>query len=505
MEFSALQGALETLLTLDSVLGLLIGVIVGSMTGVLPGLGAVGAMAVLMPFSMSLEPAGAILMLTGVYIGAQYGGSTTSILMKIPGESSSVITSIDGYELTKKGRGGAALAIAAIASFIAGTIAVAVLMFATPALADVALKFSSPEFFALGILALLTLARVTGGSTLLSFASALFGVMLSTIGLDPISGLPRFTLGSTGLSQGLEIAPIAVGMFGLAEILGSIGPRMKERVVAKIPLRELLPSREEARRSGPPILRGSVLGFVFGLIPGPAAVLATYASYAIERKVSPHKAELGKGAIEGVAGPEAANNAASGGAMVPLLALGIPFAAPTAILLGALTLQGYTPGPLLIPQEPELFWSIILGLYAANILLLVLNLPLVRLFTLLLRVPQDVLMAVVVLVALVGTFAIRNSYFDVAALIVMGVLGLVMVRAGVPRAPAILGFVLGGVLETSYSQTLALAGGNPGYILTRPIACSFLIVAALVIVVPMIIKVARRRHQRQPHETGSNS
>lgn len=323
---------------------------------------------------------------------------------------------------------------------------------------------------------------------------------MATIGLGPTTGLPRFTFGSTELSQGLDVAPIAVGLFGLAEILNSIGPNGERKPIARIPMRELLPTKAEVRRSTAPTVRGSGIGFLFGLLPGPAAVLSTFASYATERRVSKHRDELGSGAVEGVAGPEAANNAASGAAMIPLLALGIPFAAPTAILLGALTLQGYTPGPLLIPSQPELFWSIVLGLYAANILLLILNLPLIRLFTSLLRVPRDMLMAGIVLVTLVGTYAIRNSFFDVYVLIAMGLLGLGMLKAGMPRAPAILGFVLGGVLETSFSQTMALAAKDPTYIFSRPIAAVLLAAAVMVLVVPTILKIRRRARTREPEE-----
>ncbi len=509
MDFSLLSAALADLFTPSALIGLLVGTLVGSLTGVLPGLGAVGAMAVLMPFSVSLDATGAIVMLTGVYIGAQYGGSTTAILLRLPGESSSVITSIDGFEMTKRGRGGAALAISAIGSFVAGTLSVAALMFAAPALSDVAIRFSAPEFLTLAVLALFALSRVAAGSLALSLAAALLGVALSTVGVDPISGLPRFTFGIQELSRGLETATIAVGLFGLAEILGSVRSKRHQFDVANVRMRDLIPSREEVRRSGAPILRGSGIGFLFGLMPGPAAVLSTYASYGVERRVSKRKDEFGRGAVEGVAGPESANNAASGGAMVPLLALGIPFAAPTAILLGALTLQDVAPGPLLITQQPVLFLSIILGLYAANIVLLLLNLPLVRIFTLLLRVPQDFLLAGIVLVTLVGTYAVRNSIFDVYVVIAMGLLGHVMIRARIPRAPMILGFVLGAVIETSFSQTMALSGGDAFYLLHRPIALVFAVATVLVLVAPMLLGFVRRwrapdipeRRREEAHET----
>lgn len=479
-----------------SLVVILIGVLVGTVTGVLPGLGAVGAMAVLMPFSIVLEPAQGILLLAGVYLGAQYGGSTTSILMRVPGESSSVITAIDGYEMTKRGRAGAALAIAALASFVAGTVAVVVLMIVGPQLADVAVKFSAPEFLVLGVIALLVLARVTGGPFGLSMVAIAVGLGLSAIGMDPESGQSRLTFGLTEANVGLDITSVAVGLFGLAEVFFVIERRGKSASPAHVRPRELLPTREELRRSGPPMVRGGVIGFLMGLIPGPSAVLASYASYGVERRFSRHRDELGSGAVEGVAGPEAANNGATGGAMVPLLVLGIPFAAPTAILLGALTLNDVTPGPLLISEEPELFWTIIVGLYAANIMLLILNLPLVGLFTLLLRVPRDLLITAIVVVALVGTYAVRNSMFDVGVLIAMGVLGYLMVKGGIPRAPLILGFVLGGLIERSLVQTVALADGQVGYLLERPIALTILAVGIIGILTPTVLRRIRNSRLR---------
>lgn len=492
MDFSNLLPALNAVLQPAPLLGLLLGVLIGSLTGVLPGLGAVGAMAVLMPFSIALDPIAGILMLAGIYIGAQYGGSTTAILMRIPGESSSVITSFDGYAMTQRGRAGVALAISAIGSFIAGTLAVAGLMLLGPTLANVALNFSSPEFLALAFIALLVLSRITGDSFWLSFASALLGVVFATVGLNVISAVPRFTFGIQEFALGIHVTPLAVGLFGLVEIFLQLEGSEKPPRVHGVKLKELLPSRTDLRRSIAPIFRGGSVGFVFGLIPGPAAVMSTYASYTFERRVSKRKEEFGKGAVEGVAGPEAANNAASGSAMVPLLILGIPFAAPTAILLGALTLHGLSPGPALISQNPVFFWSIVLGLYFANAVLLVLNLPLIRLFTYILRTPSDILMGGVLLVTIIGTYAIRNSFFDVYVLLFMGVLGYLFAKAGIPRAPIILGFVMGGVLERSFAQTMALSGGNLAYLLNRPIVVGLGVVGILVFVLPPAVKRAAR-------------
>lgn len=503
MSFTDVVDGLAAVAQPDSLLVILVGVLVGTVTGVLPGLGAVGAMAVLMPFSIALDPAQGILLLAGVYLGAQYGGSTTAVLMRVPGESSSVITAIDGYEMTKRGRGGAALAIAALASFVAGTLSVAALMLIGPQLADLAVRFSAPEFLVLGLVALLVLSRVGGEPFALAMVSTALGLAMAAIGLDPESGQTRLTFGMDAANAGIEITAVAVGLFGLAEVFLVLERRRAQERPPGIPMRELLPTRDELGRATAPMFRGGLVGFLVGLVPGPSAVLATYGSYALERKVSKHRRELGSGAVEGVAGPEAANNGATGGAMVPLLVLGIPFAAPTAILLGALTLNGVTPGPLLIADEPVLFWTIIAGLYAANVLLLVLNLPLVGLFTLLLRVPRDILLTAILVVTLAGTYAVRNSIFDVAVLVVMGAIGYLMVKCGLPRAPLILGFVLGGLIEQSLVQTVALADGDATYILQRPIAMVILGAGALALVAPALLRGSGRRRARAAARDGS--
>lgn len=481
----ALDG-LVAVLQPESLLVILAGVLVGTVTGVLPGLGAVGAMAVLMPFSIALEPAQGIMLLAGVYLGAQYGGSTTAVLLRVPGESSSVITAIDGYELTRRGRGGAALSIAALASFVAGTLSVVALMLIGPGLADLAVRFSAPEFLVLGVVALLVLSRVGGEPFAIAAVAAAIGLALAAIGLDPESGQTRLTFGLEDANVGIDITSVAVGLFGLAEVFVLLGGGPDRDRRPGVRLRELLPTRRELGRATPAMLRGGVTGFLAGLVPGPSAVLATYASYAVERRASRHRDGLGRGAVEGVAGPEAANNAATGAAMIPLLVLGIPFAAPTAILLGALTLNDVTPGPLLIADEPVLFWTIIAGLYVANIALLVLNLPLIGLFTLLLRVPRDILLTAILIVTLAGTYAVRNSLFDVAVLVAMGALGYLMVGSGLPRAPLILGFVLGGLIERSLVQTVALADGDATYLLQRPIALVIMALGVAALMAPVL-------------------
>lgn len=472
----------------SALLALAIGVLVGSVVGVLPGIGPLGAMAILLPFSYTLDPAAGILMLAGIYFGSLYGGSTTSILMRVPGEASSVVTSLEGYAMTQRGRAGAALAVSAIGSFVAGTLAVVALMLVAPALSEFAIGFAAPEYLALAVFALFVLSRLSGGSFWTALTAAGIGLALTTVGLDDVSGNARFTFGSDELIQGIDITALAVGLFGVAEILLMIERRGKLPVLAKIRFRELYPTRSELRRATPAMFRGGLVGFLLGLIPGPSGVLSTYASYWLERRISPRKDEFGKGAIEGVAGPEAANNGASGGAMIPLLVLGIPFSAPAALLLGGFTIHNVIPGPMLSTQQPTLFWALIAGMYVANVVLLILNLPMVGLFTQLLRIPRDVLVSFIVLIAVMGTYATRNSMFDVVVLIVMGVVGYVMVKAGLPRAAVILAFIIGPLFESALTQTLQLSD-SPAYILTRPIAATLLVLTALALVGPPLVRL----------------
>lgn len=360
---------------------LLFGVFVGSMVGALPGIGPVGAMAVLLPFSFTLDPTAGLLMIAGIYMGTMYGGSTTSILMKVPGEASSVVTAIDGYEMARRGRAGAALALAAIGSFVAGTLSLVLLMFAARPLSDLALDLGPPEYLALTVFALFVLSRLSGAPFAKTMLAAGLGLALATVGLDQSSGNSRFTFGNQDLLLGVEITAVAVGVFGIAELLLLVERRGSLPRPPRISFRDLYPNRRELREGGPAMVRGGLLGFVFGLMPGPSAPLSTYASYSLERRLSKHPEQFGHGAVAGVAGPESANNGASGGALVPLLTLGIPFAAPTALLLAGFTIHGAVPGPLFISEEPELFWGLVAGLYAANVALLVLNLPLVGIFT----------------------------------------------------------------------------------------------------------------------------
>jgi len=460
--------------------------VLGSVVGVLPGIGPVGAMAVLLPISFTLKPATAVILLAGIFYGAQYGGSTTAILLNIPGEATSVVTTIDGHQMTRRGRAGAALTISAVGSFVAGTVSVVLLMLVAPALADLAVKFGPPEFFAITAFGLMALSRLTGGSLPLVVMLVGLGLALTTIGQDVTFGKARFTFGSVQLLQGVELVAVAVGLFGVAEVLVVAEEREGLRQLVSVRLRELLPTREEWRRSIGAMARGTAVGFPFGLIPGPAVILSTFASYALEKRVSRRPEEFGQGAIEGVAGPESANNAAAGGAMVPLLALGVPFAPPTAMLLGAFTLHGIQPGPLLATEHPHVFWGLIASLYLGNVVVLVLNLPLVGLFTSLLCMPRDVLLTLILLVSAVGVFTVNNSVLDLFVMVVMGVLGYVLRKFGLNPATIILPFVIGTVMEQSLVQTLLLARGRPGYLLERPIAFTLLLAGAVALAWPLL-------------------
>jgi putative tricarboxylic transport membrane protein len=474
-----------------NVLACFAGVLVGTVVGVLPGIGPIGAMALLLPSTFALSPTAALIMFAGIYYGAMYGGSTTSILVNVPGEATSVVTCLDGYQMARRGRAGAALAVSAVGSFVAGTLGVLGIVVVGSWLAEAALQFGPPEYFALTVMGLAVLSRLSGGSLARSALMVGFGLALGTVGMEPMSGVSRFTFGSIQLSQGIELVPVAMGLFGIAEILNLAETRATLPRVSSVRLRELLPSRAEWRRALPSMLRGSGLGFLVGLVPGPAAVLSTFLSYAVERKLSRRPKDFGQGAIEGVAGPEAANNGATAGALVPLLALGVPFAPATALLLAALVIHGIQPGPLLMTQNPELFFGVAASLYVGNFILLVLNLPLIGLFVSVLKLPQHLLMALILLLALVGTYSLNNSLLDVWVLVGMGVVGWALRKLGFEPALIVLALVLGPMMEKTLRQTLFMARGDLGTVLARPLTLTLLLVGVLIVVVPELVRAAR--------------
>jgi putative tricarboxylic transport membrane protein len=451
----------------------LLGTILGTITGILPGLGPLGAMAILLSFTLYMDATSAMILFAGVYYGAMYGGSTTSILLNIPGEAASVVTCLDGHKMARNGRGGAALTVSAVGSFVAGTISIFGLMIAASTLSRFALQFGPAEFFAIGVCGLALLVRLSGDSLLKSVIMVLVGLAVSTVGLDQISGMDRFTFGNFELGQGIDLLPVAMGVFGIAEVLATAEMRKQPTVLASFRMRELLPSREEWRRSTAPILRGSGLGFLIGLIPGPSHVIATFVSYITEKKISKRPGDFGQGAIEGVAGPEAANNAAVGGAYVPLLALGVPFTPALAVVLGALMIHGVTPGPNLIIEKPTLFWGVIASMYIGNVMLLLLNLPLVKVFINVLKVPQRILLPLIVVICLIGVYSLNSSYLDLIILAVFGLAGYAIRGIGFEPAPLVLAMVLGPMIETSLRQSLKISGGNIAEMIFRPI-CLFL-------------------------------
>jgi putative tricarboxylic transport membrane protein len=453
-----------------------VGCLVGTLVGVLPGVGPLAGISLLLPATFGMDATRAIVMLAGIYYGAMYGGSTTSILMRIPGEAASVMTCIDGYALARKGRAGAALAIAAVGSYVAGTVSVVGLMLLAPPLAAFALRFGPPEYFALLLFGLLVLAYMSAGSVLKSLAMAALGLLLGMVGIDQMSGYFRFAYGVVELGDGLGVVPVAVGLFGLAEILATAGQAVPPKVI-KPRVRELLPSRAEWAQSAWPIGRGTVLGFLVGIVPGSAHIISSFVAYALEKKLSRRPQEFGHGAIAGVAGPEAANNSATSGAFVPMLALGVPSGPIPAVMLAAMMVHGVSPGPLLITQQPALFWGFIASMYVGNLVLLILNLPLVGLFVNLLRVPYPYLYPGILAFSVLGVYAVNGSVVDVWIMLGMGLLGYVLRKLGFETAPIVLGVVLAPMIELALRQSLAMADGQYAIFLQRPIAATLLVVA----------------------------
>jgi len=450
-----------------------VGCVIGTLVGMMPGLGPLAGISLLLPATFGLNPIIAIVLLSGVYYGAMYGGSTTSILMRIPGEAASVMTCIDGYAMTQNGRAGPALAIAAIGSFIAGTLGVIGLMLLAPTLAAFALRFGPPEYTALLLMGLFILAYMSGGSMLKTLAMAGLGLLIGMIGIDIMSGYTRFSFGIVELGDGVGIVPVAVGLFGVSEILLTAGG-VTAPDVQRPKLRDLIPSREEFRLSAGPIARGSLLGFLIGIIPGSAHIISSFVSYGIERRISKHPERFGKGAIEGVAGPESANNAAASGAFVPMLALGIPTSPVTAVMIAAIMVHGVLPGPMLIQQQPELFWGFVASMYVGNVVLLILNLPMVGLFVNLLRIPYSYLYPCILCFCILGTYSVANNLIDVWILLAMGAIGYVLRKFRYDLAPVALGLVLAPMIELSLRQSLAMSAGDYGIFLERPIATTML-------------------------------
>jgi putative tricarboxylic transport membrane protein len=466
-----------------------VGVFLGTVVGVLPGLGPPATIAMLLPLTFSMNPAGAIIMLAGIYYGAKYGGSTTSILMNVPGESASVVTCIDGYQMARKGRAGAALGIAAIASFVAGTVGVLGLMLVAPPLAKFALSFSSPEYFALMSLGLALVVLLAGRSIVKALLAALVGLWIASIGTDPFSTTSRFTLGRLELLSGIDFIVVAIGVFALGEVLANMETRENVSLVETPKgLRNLLPTWQDLKDCRFAFLNGSVVGFLVGTLPGGGSTIASFLSYGLEKAVSKRKEKFGTGAIEGVAAPEGANNSETGGALVPLLTLGIPGSGTTAILLAALVLWGFKPGPLFITDHPDLFWGLVASMYIGNVMLLVLNLPLVPLFAQVLRIPAYALYPIILGVSMVGVYSASGSMFDLGLLMAFGLLGYLMRKLDYPAAPLILGLALGAGMERALRQSLMMSQGSLSILVSRPISAVLLSVALLILMIPLFGK-----------------
>jgi putative tricarboxylic transport membrane protein len=474
--------------TAANLLYCLLGAVAGTLVGILPGLGPIAGIALLIPITFGLSPTSAIIMLCGIYYGAMYGGSTTSILLNVPGETASVITCIDGYQMARKGKAGPALAICAIGSFTAGTLAIFGMVFLAPPLAEAALAFGPPEYFSLMVCGFIVLSNVTGGSLIKSLMMAVVGLIIGTVGLDPVTGEYRFTFDTTYLLSGIEFVAVAIGLFGIAEVLANVDQPLEklEQNVIVPRFRDLYPSLQDLKASVGAILRGAGIGFGVGLVPGPAPVIATYASYMAEKRISKHPEEFGKGAIEGVAGPESANNAACQAAFIPLFVLGIPFAPPTAILLGALMIHGVVPGPMMISEHPDVFWGVIASMYIGNFILLLLNLPFIPFFASILRIPKKILLPLVMLFCLTGMYTVNNSINDIWLMLLMGALGYLMRRWAYDAAPLLLALVIGPKMEVAFRQSLMLSHGDFGVFVERPLSLVFLLATLIFLCVPAV-------------------
>jgi putative tricarboxylic transport membrane protein len=473
-----------------------VGVTLGTAIGVLPGVGPALTVAMLLPLTNKLDPTGALIMFAGIYYGAMYGGSTTTILLNTPGESASIATALEGNKMAKRGRAGPALATAAIGSFVAGTIATVLLTLLAPSVVEVALKFGPTEYFALMVFAFVTVAAVLGQSTVRGLAMLFLGLLFGLVGIDDQTGQMRFAFGVPELMDGIDVVVLAVGLFAVGEALYVAAYQSRIREELERLSGSLWMSREDWRRSWPAWLRATAIGFPFGTIPAGGAEIPTFLSYATEKKLSKHPEEFGKGAIEGVAGPEAANNASSTGVLVPLLTLGIPTSATAAILLAAFQSYGLQPGPLLFQTQSSLVWGLIASMYVGNVLLLILNLPLIGVWVQVLKIPRAPLYAGILVFATLGAYSLHQSVVDLVVLYVFGLLGFLMRRFGFPVAPAVIGLILGPLAESQFRRALAISQGDPSVFFTHPISAALLALTALLVVVPWLVRVARERRVR---------
>jgi len=468
-----------------------LGALIGTLVGVLPGIAPITTIAILLPFTFTLEPASSLIMLAGIFYGAQYGGSTTAILVNVPGESSAIVTCLDGHQMAKQGRAGPALAIAAIASFVAGTIATIVIATASVPMAALALKFTAPEYFSLMVLGLTGAVVLAHGAPGKAVAMVLLGLLLGLVGIDVNTGAPRMTLDIPELGDGIGFVPIAIGMFGVAELAVTLG-RPQDRTLLDVKLHQLWPTREEITACIPAMLRGTALGSVLGVLPGGGAALSSFAAYGLEKKVSRTPERFGRGAIEGVAAPEAANNAGAQTSFIPLLTLGIPGNAIMALMIGAMMIQGIQPGPQVMTAQPQLFWGVIASMWLGNVMLVILNLPLIGVWVSLLRVPYRLMFPAIVLFCCIGTYSINNSAFEVGLMLMFAALGVFFIKVGAEPAPFILGFILGPLMEENFRRAMMISRGDLTVFLTRPIS-GFLLFLSLILLIILILPAVRSK------------
>jgi putative tricarboxylic transport membrane protein len=469
-----------------------LGVFLGTLVGVLPGIGPGATIALLLPVTFNLPPETAIIMLAGIFYGVQYGGSTTSILVNIPGEASSVVTCLDGYQMARQGRAGPALGISAFGSFIGGTLSIIGLMFMGPWLAGLALRFGPPEYFSLMLLSMVILTFLSGESMVKSFLSALIGLFIGIIGMDPIYGVERFSYGSFTLSDGVGLVPVAMGLFGIGEVLSSLEQK-DVRDVFKTRIKGLLPTLRDWKESIGAIIRGSFIGFLLGILPGGGVIMSSFTSYALEKRISPHPETFGKGAIAGVAGPETANNAASTSCMIPLLSLGIPSNVIMALLLGAMMIHGITPSSFLMTEHPQVFWGVVTSMYVGNIFLLILNVPLIGLWVRVLKIPYGILFPLILLFCLIGVYTVNGDSYEILIMLIFGALGYLMRKTGFEPAPMLFAMVIGPIMENALRRSLLHSRGHFSIFVTHPISAVLIGISCLLLLTQLLPKVRRKR------------
>ena len=479
-------------LTLQNLWFCFIGCFLGTLIGVLPGIGPLATIAMLLPITFNVPPVSALIMLAGIYYGAQYGGSTTAILVNLPGETSAVVTCLDGYQMARQGRAGPALGIAAIASFFAGTVCTLIIALFGPPIAEMALKFGAPEYFSLMLMGLVTAAVLAHGDMIKSLAMVVLGLLLGVVGTDVNSGMARFSFGVPELTDGIGFIVIAVGVFAVSEIIQNLGDK-EERVVFTKKVSNLWPSWADIKTSSGAILRGTAIGAFFGVLPGTGPAIASFSSYMVEKKVAKDPSRFGKGAIEGVAGPEAANNADAQTKFIPTLTLGIPASAVMALMLGALTIQGIAPGPQVMTQKPDLFWGLIASMWIGNLMLVILNLPMIGLWVSLLKVPYRILFPCIMAFSCIGIYSVNNSSYEIYLTAFFGIIGFLWMRFEMQPAPMLLGFVLGPLMEENLRRALLISRGDPSVFVTRPISASFVAMTVIILIVMGLPAIRKRR------------